>query len=343
MCAQENRTAREIGTELGVRYILEGSVRRLGPKVRINVQLIDIEADDHIWAEKFDADTSEIFEVHDQIVSKIVATIGDGIDRKRLQDTRHLAPADLEAYELMLRGLDLHKQGYVSYERAVEIHDLFTQAVEKDPDFPRARAWRVCAASRLWPVHATPEQMQALFGEALGELDRVLKLNSEEPEAHRIYGSLSMMSGDFEKGRFHTEMALSLNPNNSHVLAKSANFFTFYGEPQKAFELLDRARLLNPHFPDWYWQEYGLAHWTAGEYEDAIANLTKSAALTDIDYGFLAASQAALGQTDAARESLRQLEGIMPGITPELFVSRQPFRSETDRARLREQLESVGA
>ena len=338
----EKQSAQDIGQELGARYVLEGSVRKLASRVRITAQLIDTDSNDHVWAESYDVELAEIFDAQDQIVAKIVGTLGDGIERHRLQRTKHLEPTELEAYELMLRGLELHKQGKVSYEMAVETHSLFSLAVEKDPNLSRARAWKVCSGARLWPASAKPELYKSLVDDALEELTKALALNEEEPEAHRIYGSISLWRRDFERGKFHIDKALTANPNNSHVLAKSANFYSHYGEPKKALELLEHAVTINPYHQDWYWQEFGLACWANKDYENATAHLIKSTAMTDTDYAYLAASHVALGNGAEAEQNARRFEEINPDSTAEIFAERQSFRLDAVRTRLKQQLTTAG-
>jgi len=342
MYAGETKSAQEIGQELGARYVLEGSVRKLGPRVRITAQLIDVDGNDHVWAERFDIELSEIFDAQDQIVAKIVGTVGDGIERHQRQKSKHLAPAELEAYELMLRGLELHKQGYVSYEQAVETHSLFSQAVEKDPDLARARAWKVCSGSRLWPAQVEQEVLDAYVDEALGELNKVLALDEEDPETHRMYGAICAWRRNFDEAKFHIDKALTVNPNNAHVLAKSTNFYSNYGDPEKALELIKRAITINPHHPDWYWQEFGLACWANEEYEAATEHLVKSSTRADVDHAYLAASHAALGNAAEAEGNARRFEEINPDTTAEMFVNRQSFRLDEMRARLADQLTTAG-
>lgn len=342
MYAGEAKPAQEIGQELGARYVLEGSVRKLGSSIRITAQLIHVDGNDHVWAERYDCDLTEIFDVQDQIVAEIVATLSDGIERHQLSESKHLAPAELEAYQLMLRGLELHKQGYVSYAQAVEIHDLFSQAVEKDPNLTRARAWKVCSGSRLWPARADQKVIEALVDDALIELNQALELNEEEPEAHRIYGAICVMRRDFEQAKFHIDKALAANPNNAQVLGKSANFYSHYGEPERALELLERAVTINPHHPDWYWQEFGLAHWVNEAYGAAVDCLNRSTGLADFDHAYLAASHAALANSVAASESASRFQGINPQTTAEIFTIRQPYRHAETRDRLKQQLVSAG-
>lgn len=342
MYAGEAKSAQEIGRELGARYVLEGSVRKLGARVRVTAQLIDVEGNDHVWAERYDSELAEIFDVQDQIVAKIVATLSDGIERHQLRASKHLAPAELEAYQLMLRGLDLHKQGYVSYAQAVEIHDLFSKAVEKDPNLGRARAWKVCAASRLWPAQAELNVIEEYVDDALVELKKVLASNSEDPEANRIYGALSLMRRDFEQAKFHIDRALAANPNNAHLLGKSANFYSHYGDPAKALELLERAVTINPHHPDWYWQEFGFAHWVAESYGAAVEHLNRSTVLTDFDHAYLAASHVAMGEPEKAAREVERFRAINPETTAKLFAARQPFQHGETRERLRQQLVAAG-
>lgn len=342
MYAGAAMSAQEIGHELGARYVLEGSVRKLGARIRLTAQLIDVESNDHVWAERYDTELSEIFDVQDQIVAKIVATLSDGIERHQLRKSKHLAPAELEAYQLMLRGLDLHKQGYVSYAQAVETHDLFSKAVEKDPNLGRARAWKVCAGSRLWPAEADLNVIKGLVDDALVEVNKVLESNDEDPEANRIYGAICLMRRDFEQAKFHIERALAANPNNPHLLGKSANFYSHYGDPAKALKLLERAVTINPHHPDWYWQEFGLAHWVAESYGEAVEYFNRSTVLADFDHAYLAASHGVLGEPEKAARNAERFQAINSETTARLFAVRQPFKHSETRERLREQLVAAG-
>ncbi|MEM7427193.1 MAG: tetratricopeptide repeat protein [Pseudomonadota bacterium] len=342
MYGQGQLSIRQIGDELGAGYVLEGSVRKLGERIRITAQLTDVHSDDQVWAERYDSDISEIFDAQDQIVARIVGTLSHGIERHRLHETKSLEPAQLEAYELMLRGLELHKQGYVSYEQAAKVYDLFSRAVDKDPDLARARAWKVCAGSRLWPVEARPEVLGAHLDDALHELNQALALDENEPEAHRIYGAICMVKRDFEKAKFHIDKAVAANPNNAHVLAKSANFYAHYCDAERAIELLEHAIAINPHHPDWYWQEFGIACWVKEDYAAAVDHLSKLTQRTDSDYVFLAVCLGALGDEAGAKANAEGFRKIAPKSTAKMFAARQPFRLDEVRARLVRQMNAAG-
>ena len=340
--AGDTKSAQEIGRELGAHYVLEGSIRKLGPRVRITAQLINVDDGDHIWADNYDIELADIFEAQDQIVTKIAGTLSGGIEKHQLQKIKRLEPSELEAYELMLQGIELHKRGYVSYEQAVRAHDFFSAAVEKDPNLGRARAWRVCSSSRLIPARIEPAAYDKILENDLKELDKILELDNEDPETHRMYGGISMLQRNFELAKFHFDKALDINPNNSHILARSAYFLCHYGEPETAFELLDRAIAANPHHPDWYWQIYGLACWVNEEYEAVTRHLVKSAARSDYDYAYLAASHAALGNDAEANNNVLRFEEINPETTAEIFAARQPFRDPETGKRLKLQLTTAG-
>lgn len=342
MYGQEQRPVREIADELGANYVLEGSVRKLGERIRITTQLTEVQSDDHVWSERYDSDISEIFDAQDQIVARIVGTLSQGIEKHRLHKTKSLEPAQLEAYELMLRGLELHKEGYISYEQAVKVYNFFSDAVDKDPSLARARAWKVCAGSRLWPADAKPEVLNAHLDDALHELKEALALDENEPEAHRIYGAISMVKRDFEKARFHIEKAIGINPNNAHLLAKAANFYAHYCDPERAIELLEHAISINPHHPDWYWQEYGIAEWVKEDYQSAIDHVSKLTQRTDSDHAYLAASMVECGDQAGADVNAASFKNINPQTTAEVFAARQPFRLKEVRMRLVQQLNGAG-
>ena len=178
--------------------------------------------------------------------------------------------------------------------------------------------------------------------DALAELKAVLELSDDDPEAHRIYGAISLLRRNFDEAKFHIEKALAVNPNDAHIAAKSANFYSHYGDPEKALALLEHAVTINPHHPDWYWQEFGLAAWANEDFPAASQHLIKSSARTDFDYAYLAASHAAMGNSKEANNCVQLFRGISSNMTARIYSDRQPFRLSEVRQRLEDQLLAAG-
>jgi adenylate cyclase len=327
-----------VGAELGVQYLLEGSVRRGGDRVRITVQLIDTATGNHVWAERYDRKLEDIFAIQDEITETVASTVAGrvqaiGIDRAKRKRTENLA-----AYDYLLKGLDLHKGGIVETETVERAVAMFDMAIELDRGFARAHAWRACSGSRLWGDDVSDRQLD----ESLEIVKTALALDEGESETHRIMGAIYMWKRDFERAEMHMRRAIALNPNDAHVAVKAGMYFSFAGQPEEALASIRRAMRLNPHHPDWYWTELGLAFHTAGDFPAAIEALVHNTAPTFFDLALLAASCAEVGRVGEAATYAKQLSEAKPNATVAYFEARLPYRRPDDRARLIAGLRKAG-
>jgi adenylate cyclase len=328
----------QVGKELGVQYLLEGSVRRGGDRVRITVQLIDAQSGNHVWAERYDRKLEDIFAIQDEITETVASTVAGrvqaiGTDRAKRKRTENLA-----AYDYLLKGLDLHKGGIIETETVERAVAMFDKAIELDPEFARAYAWRACSGSRLWGEDFTDQQLD----ESLELVKTALSLDEGESETHRIMGAIYLWKRDFERAELHTRRSMELNPNDAHVAVKAGTFFSFAGQPDDALANIRRAMRLNPHHPLWYWTELGLAFHTAGDYPSAIDALLHNTMPTFLDFALLAASCADAGRTTEANAYAKQLAKTKPIATISYFESRMPYRRQEDLDRLLKGLRKAG-
>ena len=238
--------AQQVGRELGVRYILEGSVRKSGQRLRITAQLIDATTGKHVWAERYDWELSDIFDVQDEIAARIVSTVADRVETTLLAVAKRKRPNDLNAYECVLRGLEYHRLGGVTLEDARLAVEWFDRAIEIDPDYARAHAWRSCSRANLGRWSG-----ENCLDECIEGAERALQLDENDAEAHRIMGAISTFLQHWDKARYHFERALELNPNNSFIVARTGELFNFLGEPDRALEMVARAVRLDPFLPDY--------------------------------------------------------------------------------------------
>jgi TolB-like protein len=239
---------REVGSELGVAYVLNGSVQRAGERLRVSVALTDTHGEKQVWAERYDRAVKDIFDVQDEISETVASTLVgrlQKIDTARVQAKKS---DNLTAYEYLLRGLDLHKSGTITPERAQLAYEAFTDAAEEDPGFARAHAWRACSYSRTWSIPASAAEIQR----CLDYITTALELDPDEAESHRIAGSLYRFLRDYEKSDYHIEKSLQLNPNDAHITIKAAEHSCFLDRPERARELAERAMTRHapkPAFP----------------------------------------------------------------------------------------------
>ncbi len=333
---------RQAGQELGVEYIVEGSVRKAGRKIRITAQLIAVATGHHVWADRYDREMEDLFAVQDEITETIVSTLVGRIEAADIDRAKRKTTENMVAYDYLLRGLDFHKSGRISMDDSTKAVEMFTKAVELDPGFARAHAWLACATANLWPKNPSREQYDVLLDNAMTEVQKALSLDENECEAHRIMGAIYLQRRQFDRAEYHYSKAVALNPNYAYIAAKVADFLSYTGRPQEAEASVKRAMRLNPHHPDWYWQELGLAYYVGGQYEEAIRTFNRITNLVEFDYTYLAACCAELGEIEKAKSYIEALLRLMPGASVKYFEETQPFKNNSDLKRLLDALRKAG-
>ena len=187
----KNKSFKDIGNDLGVRYIIHGSVRKLGSKMRINANLVSTENEGRIWSKNFDLSVDEVFDVQDKIADEIVTTIVGRVEADHLNSLRTKRPENMAAYDLVLQGLEYAKKGNVMKENTEKAVELFEKAIDVEPTYARAHAWRACSLSNLadWEDKPSPK----LAEQAFNSINLALDLDPSEPEVHRIMGSIKLL------------------------------------------------------------------------------------------------------------------------------------------------------
>ena len=213
----KNKNFKEIGKELGVRYIINGSVRKLGNRMRINCQLLSTQSDETLWSNNFDLLLDEVFDVQDQIAEEIVSTIVGRVESDVLESIKSKRPEKMGAYELVLKGLDYARKGNVIKENTENAVKYFEKAIEHDPSYARAYAWRACSLGNLsdWQDNSDP----SLFKKAIESAHKAIELDPNDPEAHRVMGSIKFFfENDTELGLYHLEKATKLCPSDIYII-----------------------------------------------------------------------------------------------------------------------------
>lgn len=331
--------AQQVGRELGVEYIVQGSVRKAANRVRVSVQLIAVETDHYVWAERYDRNMEDLLAIQDEITETIVSTLAGrieaaGIERAKRKNTKNMA-----AYDYLLKGLDFHKSGRASKEDAAQAVEMLTKAVELDPEFARAQAWLACASTVLWYANPTPEQID----ECRARVQKALLIDENESEAHRIMGAMSLhRDRKYDRAEYHMNKAVSLNPNDANTAAKVAELFSFTGRPQEAVASVKRAMSLNPQHPDWYWQEMGLALYVGGQYTEAINAFNRIANPVEFDHAYLAVCCVALGEIDQAKSHVADLRNMSSRASIRIYEKTQPYKNAADLERFIDALRKAG-
>jgi adenylate cyclase len=334
----------DVASELGVQYVLEGSIQRSGDRLRITAQLVDAIADHHVWAETYVRDAKDIFNVQDEAAQKIVATIGPGASTELARAVRERAkrknPADLKAYEYFLLGLELDER--FTKESVAEGRKLIAKAIELDPNFARAyaeMAW-VHYYDWLWGWSDDPDLSAR---KALEVAKMAVSVDDADEKAHWTLGAMYYkIERDFDRAVTEYQRALTINPNYADLMHSWGYLLAYLGRPEEGILEMQKARRLNPHYPDWYNTNLGAALYIAGRYQDAIATLKLIREQNPDSQTFLAASYAQLGRHAEALAMAAEIGKAYPDFSSRAWAEKLPFKSEVDRDHFVEGLKKAG-
>ncbi len=330
---------REVGQKLGAQYLVEGSVRKAGDRLRITVQLIDTANDKHIWAEKYDRKLDDIFEIQDEMTAAIVAVLPGRVEAAQRDKMARKTPANMAAYECVLAAKVLHHRSTIEDNR--EAQKLIDRALELDPDYAHAHAWRGCILAQAW-VYGWCEDKDATMEEAAREVERALALDDNDADVHRILAAINIGSNDLTKARYHQERALALNPNYDLVVVQQGELLTWMGCPEEGIEWIRKAMRLNPHHPERFWSHLGKAHFTARQYAEAIEAFMHLSATDYTHHAFLTAAYAWLGDKTAASAHVARIHALNPDFDLETYLSTLHYKDSADLQHHREGVLKAG-
>jgi len=292
---------RQVGRELGVRYVVEGSVRRAGNRVRITAQLIEASTGNHLWAERYDRDLEDIFAVQDEIAQLIVSTLAERLDAAEGEQRKRKPLANPTAYDLVLRGHEIYLR--MTKEGNAEARRLDMQAIEVDPGFAIAHhrlAWTYLIDFELgW--RGPPEE---LIAKARAAAQRATDLDPAEARAEMALACACMAGRDFEAGDVHARRAYKLNPNDAEIVVLRGNMDACLGQAASGLRLIEHAIRLNPFTPGWYLWIYGVALYAARRYDEALAAFREMKDPTTVIHAKIAAACARLGRVDEAEREM---------------------------------------
>ena len=336
---EKSKSFKEIGKELGVRYIIHGSVRKLGPKMRINANLVSTENENSIWSNNFDLSVDEIFDVQDEIAEQIVSTIVGRVEADHLNAIKTKRPENMDAYDLILKGLEYAKKGNVIKENTENAVKLFEQAIEAEPSYARAHAWRACSLSNLadWEENPDPD----MFASAIESANLALELDPNEPEVHRIMGSIKLwFERDYDMGKYHFEKARELCPSDVFIICRYATMLIYFGEFEKALGELERAMRLDPFSHDLLFGAEALCHYWLGNYDKAITSFKKVKVLKAHLF-YMALTYLKKEDKTMADQKLKEARA-QTGMDIESFVKSEPYKDQEQIKALMVDLESIG-
>jgi TolB-like protein len=324
----------QVARELKVRFIVEGSVRRIGTRIRINAQLIDNETGSHIWAEKFDRESAQLFAVQDQVVQTIVSTLVGRVQVSDVERARRKPSASLAAYECVLKGNAL---AWDDANGLAEAKRLFEKAIEIDPGYGHAHA--LLATIRCTEWQNDPNSSDAALQEGVALAKRAVELDENESTCFSMLGWAHLLRRSFDLALRCTRRAVEMNPNNQWNAGDMGITLLYLGRAEEALDWFRRAKEIDPYFNEpWYWRSIGFAYTILHRYEEALAAFDYLPTRPYRVGAYMAACYARLAQIDRARVSAAECLALKPEFSIEQFMTKQPFKNPADAASLAESL-----
>ena len=330
----------ELSADLGVRYALQGSVRRDGERVRVTAMLSDAVTGVQLWSDRYDGEVKDVFAVQDDITQKVVGALAIKLSDIERQRALAKPPENLQSYDYLQRGWEYYRRNTRADNR--EARKLFEQAIALDPNYASAYAALAMARQAAVPAGWTEQTAEAL-NDAEGLARKALQLDNSNAQAHAVLADIYLNRSQYDLARAEDDQAIALNPNDAWSHAARGGVLVFAGEPEQALKSFDIASKLNPtmdiarRYPiDW-------AYYLVRRYDDAVRLAEGSVRQNPADYfthACLAASYAQLGRKEDAVRAASGTLHAWPFFRIEIFVSQ--FKRDADRALIAEGLRKAG-
>jgi adenylate cyclase len=305
---------RQVGRELGVRYVLEGSVRKAGSRVRITGQLVEAATGSHVWADRFDGTLADVFDLQDQVAARVVAAIRPNLLKAEVERAQRKQPENLQAYDCVLRAVPLLRRR--NREDLIEVESLLQRATEIDPDYALALVYQAFCqfimVSQNWEDYS-PREIASLAQAAM-------QLDGTDPEVlYRAGYLIALSGGDMAGGIAIVNRSIELNPNSAIALQTVGALYAYAGDKQTAIACFERSVRLSPldRSLDFY-LGHALAHFVAGEYEANIewtGELLRQWPNHAASHRYRAASLGLLGRLEEGRQVVQRLLELVPNFT----------------------------
>ncbi|WP_119460297.1 adenylate class-3/4/guanylyl cyclase [Rhodospirillaceae bacterium SYSU D60014] len=326
----------QVGRELGVQFLLEGSIRMAGKRVRVTAQLVDAATGQHLWAERYDRDLEDIFAVQDEVTQTIVSTLVGQLQDAGAEQAKRKRTENLAAYDYLLRGME-HLSRYTREDNA-EARRLLERAVALDPDYALAHAG--IASTYLYDWFCDADDRILTRAHRIAE--KALGLDEDESWCHLVCGRVCLYQRAFARAEAHCEKAVALNPNDAHLAANMGLLYTYLGRPDEGIVWVNKAMRLNPHHPDWYCEHLGLALYAARRYAEASRTLQRISDAPVWIHAYLAACFAQMGDIPATQARTAKVLAMRPDFSIARSARSEPFMLEADMKHWTEGLLKAG-
>ena len=332
----------QVGRDLGVRYVLEGSVRKAGERIRITAQLIDAGTGHHLWAERYDRDLKDIFALQDEITEQILTSMEVNLTTGEQARLRRKGTANRKAYEKVLKADEYY--GRMTREDNAQARQAYKEAMVLDPEY----AVPVVGLSYThWMdvINGWSRSPRKSMKEAAKLAQKALELDDSLADTHVLLGNIYLMKGQYQQAMDAGETALILEPNGADVNALLGLMLRYLGRPEEAISVLEKAIRLNPIPPAWYLYNMGDAYRLAGLHDKAIESFKKVLKQNPDHFlakVYLAATYGETGQKEEGQRAADEVIRINPKFLVDPYAKRLPYRNRDDIEQIIEGLHKAG-
>ena len=329
---------KQVARELNVRYVVEGSIRRIGDRIRITAQLIDADSGSHIWGEKYDGNVADVFSVQDQVVQKIVSTLVGRVQAADIERARRKPPSSLAAYEYVLRANALP---WDNPEGSAEATRLLEAAIKLDPGYGLAHA--VLAALRWDEWYKDRSGSDVGLQEAYALAKRAVELDQNESTCFAMLGHVCLRRRSFDQALQYAQRAIELNPTNPWNRADIGDILIHIGRVEDGLTSFRLTREIDPYFDEaWYWRAMGQAYMILHRYKEALETFERVQAPPARILALAAGCHARLNDFDRAKAAAAECLAREPNFSIKHFISKEPFKFPADAEHLAESLRLAG-
>ena len=304
---------RQVGRDLNVKYVLQGSIQSMGDQIRVNAQLIEVASGGHVWSERYDRPADDLFVVQNNVTQRIAATLtgswGGVVAQAERRLLKRKPPASLSAFETYLLGIEAETR--VTKESLIEAEGLFRKALQLDPQLARAYVGLVDVQTYLIDLGFAPSVEEAL-SKMMEAGAKAVQLDPDDGTTHFALGLAYNFHGKLEQALAEFDRAEALSPSDADLLLNVAWAISYFSEAARAVSLSERSLALNPHYPDWYNQGLSVVHFFAEQYDKSIKYRLLVKEPVALDYAFLAMAYAYLGRTGDAEAAAANVKKLDP-------------------------------
>ena len=328
-----------VGEELGVHYVVEGSTRKAGNRVRVTVQLIEAATEKHVWAERYDRELTDIFEIQDELTQAIVGALPARLEAADIERIKRKPPQQMAAYDYVLKSKILHHVG--TQEANSEALESLNKAIELDPDYAPAYAWKACTL-RQAVLREFTDEPEVAGAQRIENAKKALALDENDMECLRILCEINMEQRELNLAEKFHNRAFAMNPNDPRMLAQRGELMTWMGRHEEAIEWLHKAMRLDPLGASSFAHLLGRALLALGRYDEALRSYRQIPVPRFMHHADMAACHARLGSASEADSEVAAALELRPTFSIEDYLANLPYRESADRENHRESLKQAG-